>query len=145
MFSELNRRVIFFYRKFDGGDVDENRHFIEGKWVAHCQKFKNCEQNINNFEIFHEFFMGEMWIKIQYFKNFDHKMAIFFSHITKFRKSHNIFFIWNIFVKNNNFWINLFGTIWWKIVRKMFVKINFETFQFSWKIYSGRYEKCLSK
>ena len=31
MFFELNRRVIFFYRKFDGGDVDENRHFIEGK------------------------------------------------------------------------------------------------------------------
>ena len=89
--------------------------------------------------------MSRTWPKIQYFKNFDHKMAIFFSHITKFRKSHNIFFIWNIFVKNNNFWINLFGTIWWKIVRKMFVKINFETFQFSWKIYSGRYEKCLSK
>ena len=24
---------------FNGGDVDENRHFIEGKLVAHGQKF----------------------------------------------------------------------------------------------------------
>ena len=37
MFFELNRRVIFFYRKFDGGDVDENRHFTLGKLVAHGQ------------------------------------------------------------------------------------------------------------
>ena len=43
----------WFSQKFDGGDVDENRHFIDGKWVAHGQK-------------------------IQYFENFDHKMAIFF-------------------------------------------------------------------
>ena len=25
--------------KIEGGDVDENRHFIEGKLVAHGQKF----------------------------------------------------------------------------------------------------------
>ena len=39
MFFELNRRVIFFlYKDFEkkheffyGGDVNENRHFIEGK------------------------------------------------------------------------------------------------------------------
>ena len=43
---------------FDRGDVNENRHFIEGKWVAHYQKFKNCEKNINNFENFHKFFNG---------------------------------------------------------------------------------------
>ena len=43
----------WFSQKFDGGDVDENRHFIDGKWVAHGQK-------------------------IRYFENFDHKMAIFF-------------------------------------------------------------------
>ena len=37
-------------QKFDGGDVDENRHFIEGKLVAHgqifniFQNFPRCEQ-----------------------------------------------------------------------------------------------------
>ena len=47
MFFELNRRVIFFLHKdfekfheiFYGGDVNENRHFIEGEMVAHNQKF----------------------------------------------------------------------------------------------------------
>ena len=41
----------WFNQKFDGGDIDENRHFIEGKWVAHGQKFS---------------------------KKLDHKIAIFF-------------------------------------------------------------------
>ena len=135
------------FQKFDGGDVDENLHFIFRKTSSSILNdlLKNLMGRCWWKSSFYWRKMSRTWPKIQYFKNFDHKMAIFFSHITKFRKSHNIFFIWNIFVKNNNFWINLFGTIWWKIVRKMFVKINFETFQFSWKIYSGRYETCLSK
>ena len=27
-----------FFPKVDGGDVNENHYYIEGKWVAHCQK-----------------------------------------------------------------------------------------------------------
>ena len=29
--------AFIFLRFFNGGDVDENRHFIEGKLVAHYQ------------------------------------------------------------------------------------------------------------
>ena len=65
MFFELNRRVIFFlYKDFEknheffyGGDVNENRHFIEGKWVAHYQK-KVRKMLIRNFEKIHEIFYG---------------------------------------------------------------------------------------
>ena len=48
----------------NGGDVDENRHFIEGKWVAHYQKLR-----------------GAMLVKIVIL--FWHN----WSHITKFRIS----------------------------------------------------------
>ena len=31
--------VVQNFPKIEGGDVDENRHFVEGKLVAHGQKF----------------------------------------------------------------------------------------------------------
>ena len=64
--------------KWDGGDVDENRNYIEGKWVAHGQKF-----SIKIFE-YHKMALLFRWTKFEIEKqnmsgNFeDHKMALLF-------------------------------------------------------------------
>ena len=90
MFFELNRRVIFFYRKFDGGDVDENRHFIEGKWVAHYQKFKNYERNINNLKIFMKFFDGGDVNENRHFKE-----GKWVAHYQNFKNSEKMYYVNN--------------------------------------------------
>ena len=76
MFFELNRRVIFFlYKDFEknheffyGGDVNENRHFIEGKWVAHYQKLITKWHYFLDEPNLVKNFMGAMHQKIAIFK-----------------------------------------------------------------------------
>ena len=46
--DELNLK----FPKIEGGDVDENRHFIEGKLVAHGQKFSILKILITKWQYF---------------------------------------------------------------------------------------------